>query len=222
MNELIVSLHFVKSGNGPSVLLIHGNGETHHIFDTLSKQLQNAYTVYAIDSRNHGDSPKSDDYCYEIMAQDTSVFIQSIIKEPVNIIGFSDGAIIATMMALNHPELIKKMMLLGMNLSPNDFKSENLEYLQTLFKKTQDPLVELMLTSPQIPLETLSKINIPILIVSGENDLFKDELFVSLTNTLPDAKQLIMMGHDHSSYVIDNDILWPYVESFFSTDDTIG
>ena len=47
-------LYYEKYGEGQPFLLVHGNGETHEIFDVLIPELAEHYTVYAIDSRGHG------------------------------------------------------------------------------------------------------------------------------------------------------------------------
>jgi pimeloyl-ACP methyl ester carboxylesterase len=55
------ALFYEKSGAGSPVILLHGNGEDHHIFDALAAKLESGFTVYSVDSRNHGQSEKTDD-----------------------------------------------------------------------------------------------------------------------------------------------------------------
>jgi predicted esterase len=45
------ALFYEKSGAGPPMILLHGNGEDHHIFDKLSAKLENDFTLYSVDSR---------------------------------------------------------------------------------------------------------------------------------------------------------------------------
>ena len=47
---------YEKTGQGKPVILIHGNNEDHHIFDTLVETMSKYHTVYAMDSRGHGES----------------------------------------------------------------------------------------------------------------------------------------------------------------------
>ena len=49
-------IYFEKTGNGKPLILIHGNKEDHHIFDGVIPLLENDFTVYAVDSRCHGES----------------------------------------------------------------------------------------------------------------------------------------------------------------------
>ena len=138
-----IDLFYKKSGNGAPLLLLHGNGEDHTIFDVLSEKMQKHFTIYAIDSRNHGQSSKTTDFSYQTMAEDISQFITALDLKDVSIVGFSDGAIIATMLELEHPNTFKQMVLLGINLKPSDFKEENLAYLSAEYEKTKDPLLKL-------------------------------------------------------------------------------
>ena len=49
-----IELFYEISGQGRPLILVHGNGEDHHIFDALVAKLKNHYTCYCIDSRGHG------------------------------------------------------------------------------------------------------------------------------------------------------------------------
>lgn len=209
-----IQLNYTKHGNGFPLILLHGNGEDHHIFDKLGKLLKEDYTVYAIDSRNHGESSKTDDYSYASMAKDLKEFIKILKLKEVSIVGFSDGAIIALTLAIDNPKLFRKMVLLGVNLQPSDFKEEYIKELLGEYKKTENPLLKLMLEQPNIELKQLRNVTTPTLIVAAEYDLFKPELYSSMVKTLPNAELIIMPGHNHDSYVIGQDILYSHLRDF--------
>ena len=79
-----ITLYYEKTGRGEPLILLHGNGEDHTIFDVVSKQLSQKYTVYAIDSRNHGKSEKTAELHYEDMADDVTAFIRELqIERPI-------------------------------------------------------------------------------------------------------------------------------------------
>ena len=73
-----VRLHDEVSGQGPAVVLLHGNGANLHFFDALTALLEPWYTVYRLDSRRHGKSEKTKEISYDLMAQDTAAFIQAL------------------------------------------------------------------------------------------------------------------------------------------------
>ena len=65
-----VRLFYEKQGTGKPLILLHGNEENHRIFDEAIELLKKHYTVYAVDSRGHGQSDKVLEYHYLDMAKD--------------------------------------------------------------------------------------------------------------------------------------------------------
>lgn len=209
-----VTLHYQLEGTGEPLILLHGNGEDHTIFEPLTKKLAEKFSVYAIDSRNHGQSSKTDDFSYQSMAEDIVAFIEKLDLKNVSLVGFSDGAIIAALIEINKPKTFNKIALLGINLKPSDFKPENLAYLKEEYAKNNDPLFKMMLEEPNIELESLKNINCPTLLVKAEDELFNDSLYEGMMKTLPNAQLLTMKGHDHASYVVESDALYSDLINF--------
>ena len=211
-----VPLFYKCTGSGRPLILLHGNGEDHSIFDSLATRLADDFTIYAVDSRNHGLSGKTGDYSYRTMSEDIYAFIVALGLGKAGLLGFSDGAIISLMLAMNHAEIVLRMALLGVNLCPEDFTEESYRYIRDTYEETKDPLFRLMLEEPQIELDSLCDLAVPTLLVAGENDIYKPSLYTDLAKTLPDARLKIMPGHDHSSYIIGSDILYPDLSDFFT------
>lgn len=211
-----VTLFYTKRGTGTPMLLLHGNGEDHHIFDTLAARLSEMFTVYAVDSRCHGASGKTDTLTYADMTQDLVALIGALGLGTVDIVGFSDGAIVALMLAMQKPACVRRMALLGVNLSPADFTEENLAYLKEEYAETGAPLVRLMLEEPNLALSDVAKVQAPTLLVAAEHDLFRPELFTAMERAMPHARLLIMQGHEHESYIKGSDLLFPDLQVFFT------
>ncbi|MBD8346963.1 alpha/beta hydrolase [Dysgonomonas sp. HGC4] len=209
-----ITLNYTKLGKGDPIILLHGNGEDLHIFDPLVDRLKLHFTVYAVDSRNHGDSTKTKDWTYEAMVEDIFQLIEKLQLKKVSIVGFSDGAIIALLLAIKHRDLFYKMVLLGVNLKPTDFKKNIYKSLVDEYEKTQDPLVKMMLEQPNIELEELKNIETPTLVVSAEYELFYRKGFKDMVKIMPNAKLKIIKNHDHGSYIINEAILYPDLIEF--------
>lgn len=209
-----ITLNYTKVGKGDPLILLHGNGEDLHIFDSLIDKLKLNFTVYAVDSRNHGDSTKTKDWTYEAMAEDIFQLIEKLRLKKVSIVGFSDGAIIALLLAIKHRDLFYKMVLLGVNLKPTDFKKGIYKSLVDEYEKTKDPLVKMMLEQPNIELEELKNIETPTLVVSAEDELFYRKVFKDMVKMMANAKLKIMKNHDHGSYIINTDVLFDDLVEF--------
>lgn len=85
------SLFYEKWGTGHPIILLHGNAETHHIFNRTAEILSNHFTVYAIDTRGHGESSSVPAFHYNEMADDIYHFITILHREKPILYGFSDG-----------------------------------------------------------------------------------------------------------------------------------
>lgn len=210
-----ITLFYEKTGTGYPLVLIHGSGEDHHIFEKLTERLKEHFTIYAFDSRNHGKSSKTDDYTYESMAEDYRQSIEELGLEQPLLVGFSDGAIIGILIETIQPETFKRMALLGLNMCPHDFQDEIIQYLEAEYKETKDPLLNMMLTQPSITYQQLSEIKTPSLVVFAEDDLFKPEMIDTILKSMPNATLKTVEEHDHGSYIINEDILYPDLMQFF-------
>jgi len=90
-----IELYYEQYGMGRPLILLHGNGEHHTIFQEAIAILAHHFTIYALDSRGHGNSSKVKTLHYEDMADDVYQFIDTLQLEKPILYGFSDGGIIA-------------------------------------------------------------------------------------------------------------------------------
>ncbi|MGR3812158.1 alpha/beta fold hydrolase [Jiulongibacter sp. NS-SX5] len=87
-----MKLNFRKIGEGKPVVILHGVfGSSDNLFTVSKKLAENDLAIYALDARNHGQSPRSNELNYEVMADDLHEFlVDENIENPV-IIGHSMG-----------------------------------------------------------------------------------------------------------------------------------
>ncbi|KAI8370917.1 Alpha/Beta hydrolase protein [Blakeslea trispora] len=114
--ELSFDKHAIKSSQDSPLLICHGLFGSKKNWSSLAKALSSRLgrEVYTIDLRNHGDSPHSEEHTYEAMTTDLAEFISKHnIKAPV-LLGHSMGgkAVMAT--ALQHPDLVSKLIVVDM------------------------------------------------------------------------------------------------------------
>ena len=65
-----MQLNYRKYGNGNPLLILHGLFGSSDNWQSLGKKFSEDYQVYLIDLRNHGHSPHSKEFTYELMAED--------------------------------------------------------------------------------------------------------------------------------------------------------
>jgi pimeloyl-ACP methyl ester carboxylesterase len=208
-------LYYEVSGAGPALILIHGNGESHFIFDKLIEALNSDFTVYAVDSRGHGKSEKTRVFHYSDMAEDFAEFIRlNKIEKPL-IYGFSDGGIIGLLLAIKYPALISGLIASGANTRPEGVKPKWLLLFKLLYIFKRSPLIKLMLTEPDISAATLSQIKLPVLITAGSRDMIKDSETKLIAEAIPNAQLKIFKGKGHADYIIHSDFMAEVIREFY-------
>ena len=211
-----VSLHYAVVGEGRPVVLVHGNGETHDLFDTEIRRLADAaYRVYAPDSRGHGANEPLEEYHYTDMAEDMFCLIRELGLERPALYGHSDGGIIGLLLAIRHPDALGVLAVSGTNLSPDGIDPSFIREFTEINKKRPDPLITLMLTEPDIAPEELGGIAIPVLVTVGEHDLILPSEAQKIAAGLPHAELKIIEGADHGSYIDGSEVMGELLIQFF-------
>ncbi|MCL2295961.1 MAG: alpha/beta hydrolase [Methanomassiliicoccaceae archaeon] len=212
-----VDIHYISDGTGAPVLLLHGNGEDHRIFDRLIEDLKKNNKVFAVDTRGHGKSEKVDFFHYSDMVEDIVAFIRELgIERPI-LYGFSDGGIVGLMLAAKHPEVLSGLIASGVNLTPKDLKLSfrTVIRLKNAFKK--DPLLELMLNEPLITDEDLERIEIPVLMTIGEKDIVPVSHAEHIAGKIPRGSMTVVPKEDHGSYIVHSEKLFPLISDFIES-----
>lgn len=119
-----IDLYYEEYGSGTPLVLLHGNGEDHTTFSVLGEALRHRFHIYAFDSRGHGLSSSVSEYHYADMATDIAKALETLFDSPVDILGFSDGGVIALFLGIWFPKLIRRMILCGSNYHPYGIKQE--------------------------------------------------------------------------------------------------
>ncbi len=211
-----VCLRYAAAGSGRPVVLVHGNGESHDLFETeISQQTAAGFRVYAPDSRGHGASEPVTEYHYADMAEDMYQFIRALGLRSPALYGHSDGGIIGLLLALRHPGALHMLAVSGTNLSPAGLIPDFLAECRAMNEKNPDPLITLMLTEPHIDPEMLAQITIPVLVTVGEHDLILPEETQTIVSHLPHARLVTVQGADHGSYIDHSEIMGSLLLDFF-------
>ncbi|WP_100488415.1 alpha/beta fold hydrolase [Sporolactobacillus pectinivorans] len=209
-----VTLFYEKSGNGPSLILLHGNGETHRIFNKTIRRLSESYTVYAIDSRGHGESETVKDISYQLMTDDIACFIKKLqIDRPI-LVGFSDGGIVGLLLAGQYTGLLSKLIVCGANLNPSGIRSNYLFLFRLAYLITRDRKIGLMLREPDISADDLKKVKLPVLVLAGSKDLIKADHTRYIAEHLPNSTLQLLDGENHTSYAVHSEKLYRTILPF--------
>ena len=196
-------LYYEKHGEGRPLILLHGNGEDHTIFDRALPLLEKSFCCYLVDSRSHGQSEEGELH-YESMATDMFCFLEMLDLRDTIFYGYSDGGIIGLLTA-SRTERISTLIVSGANLTPSGAKLWVRLQLWASNLCEPDPKKELMLTEPWITDDVLARIKACTLVLAGSRDVIREEETLHIAETIPGAELQILEGEDHGSYIVHSE-----------------
>lgn len=196
-----IRLYYEKTGQGRPLVMVHGNGEDHTIFDEAVRELRGEYTCYCLDSRCHGNSTDTAELHYRDMATDVILFIRALGLQDVIFYGFSDGGIIG-LMAASRCEQITTLIVSGANTSPKAVKLWLRLAIRASYLRSKDKKLALMLREPDIADEELRRIRASTLVLAGSGDLIPEKETRHIASLIPGAELQILKGEDHGSYIV--------------------
>ncbi len=126
-----MELNFKSFGQGDPIIILHGLFGTLDNWQTIGKKLAEDYLVYLVDLRNHGKSPHHEPMDYPTMAQDLQKFMEANWIYEANVIGHSMGGKVAMQLALQHPDLVKKLIVV--DIAPKKYQGGHQEIFDALF-----------------------------------------------------------------------------------------
>jgi pimeloyl-ACP methyl ester carboxylesterase len=224
-----IVIYYETYGKGEPLLLIHGNGGSIQSMANQIPYFAADYCVIAADSRAQGKSTDpSDSLSYEMMADDMNALLEALHFDSAYVIGWSDGGIIGLLLAIRHPEKVRKLAVTGANIRPDSTAVANADILSMrqqvnqLTNVKQDPLlknqlklIRLMIDQPNISQEALRSIHCPTLVIGGDHDIIKPAHTLEIFQSIPKGYLWILPGSGHSTLVDFKDDFNQQVGRFF-------
>jgi pimeloyl-ACP methyl ester carboxylesterase len=205
------------SNKVPVVLLHGGLGHSGNWGHQLPALLAAGHDVVSIDSRGHGRSTRdARPYRYELMAMDVCAVLDELRLERVALIGWSDGACTALMLARQAPERVAGVFFFGCNMDPSGakpfeatpvidrcFARHMKDYAQLSATPDQfDAFVQavstMQKTQPDWSARELAQVSVPVTVAQSEHDEFiKREHSAYLARHIPGAQWVLLEGVSH-------------------------
>jgi pimeloyl-ACP methyl ester carboxylesterase len=209
---------YASHGFGAPVILLHGGlGHSGNWGYQVPALVAAGYRVVLIDSRGHGRSTRDTrPYTYELMASDLSAVMDELHLEKAALVGWSDGACTALVLASTAPARVAGVFFFGCNMDPSGTKEfeftpvigrclnrHKQDYAQ--LSATPDQFDEffgavglMQSTQPNYSAQDLAQIKVPVTIVHSEFDEFiKREHAEYLAQSIPDAEFILLPGVSH-------------------------
>lgn len=118
-----VALNHRISGQGEPLILLHGLFGSLENLGGIARRLEDGWQIHALDERNHGSSPHTDDMDYPAMAEDVVAYLDARGIEKASLLGHSMGGKVAMQVALKHPERVQSLIVA--DISPVTYKAHH-------------------------------------------------------------------------------------------------
>jgi pimeloyl-ACP methyl ester carboxylesterase len=203
---------------------LHGGFGTVEDFASQTPELAKHFRVVAFERPGHGHTAdNAEPFSFATMAAYTVDFIEALKLGATNLVGWSDGAITALLVAISRPNLVKRLVSVSGLFDTNAQSLEDLNWTRSLtpesFRKNMAPLVRrydevspdgpahfpivlektkrLWLNEPNIAKEELAKIGAPTMVMAGDRDAIPIEHTLELFRSIKGAQLCIIPGTTH-------------------------
>jgi pimeloyl-ACP methyl ester carboxylesterase len=113
-------LAYLDAGSGPPVVLLHGGGLDHRLWDDQVAALAGEFRVLAVDARGHGwSSTPTRPFRHD---EDLAVLLDRLDLGPAALVGLSMGASTALDTAAERPDLVRAVVVVGAGAATTDFR----------------------------------------------------------------------------------------------------
>lgn len=204
--------------SGQAVVLLHGGLSATEDWDKyILPAVESSFHVFAYDRTGQGrTSDQVGSLHFSFQTREAIAYLEDVVKEPAHLIGWSDGGIIALMVAMERPDLVLSVIAIGANYH---YKSggESIELweisdedrLEHAQRSPDEPgaldskvarMWKIWNTEPTLSKEDLSKITCPTLIMASDDENFSFAHITSMYEAIPLGQLAIVPGTSH--YVI--------------------
>jgi pimeloyl-ACP methyl ester carboxylesterase len=235
---------FDTAGEGDPLVLMHGGLVTNDTWAAQMPAFAERFRVIAPERRAHGHTPDVEGPLnYNDMATDTIGFIETVVKEPAHLVGWSDGGVVGLLVAIARPDLVRKLVVISANFKPGalagvaeaqeslgaDPDDPSLEMFRSLYSASSPDgpehwpiifakMVEMISTQPDIKPDGLARIKSPTLVISSDDDMVTLEHTLELYRAIPGSELAVVPGTSHALVFEKADLVNRLVLDFLKND----
>lgn len=123
-----VELYYEIHGDGPPLIMLHGGVTPSEMFGAPLAEMAKAHKVIAVHARGHGLSKDSNrPWSFEVFADDVAAVMGHLGIRKASVMGYSSGALVALQVAIRHPELVDKLIVISTAFRTDGYYPEVLE-----------------------------------------------------------------------------------------------
>lgn len=230
-----MKLWHAERGSGTPFVLLHPGGVDSRALDPLVAELEDTYLVRTPEQRGHGHTADVEGpLSFAAMAADTVEFLEATGDGPVHLLGHSDGAIVALCTALARPDLVRTLVFAGAVWNhegwlPGVLDGEPPAFLGDAYAEVSPdgrehwPVVvgklsAMHVTEPALTLDDLRGLDVPTLVVVGDDDEVRFDHAIAMYEALPDGEFAVIPRSTHGFPVEKPALFARLIRDFHATD----
>ena len=218
---------------GEALLLLHGGlSQTSHFDQSVLPAIEDNFHIFGYDRTGHGFTGDRDGSMhFQFQYEEAVAYLEDVVKEPAHLIGHSDGAIIALMVAMHKPELVKSVVLFGglfhfsgtlpMPEFDGYISQEDLdEYAATspdgpgTLEAKIRKMFSIWYSEPAYTVEDVKKIQCPALVLVGDDDVISHHHTIEMFEALPQGQLAVIPGTSHQANKEKPEIFQMFIREF--------
>jgi pimeloyl-ACP methyl ester carboxylesterase len=206
-------------GEGQPVVLLHGAFAGASSWSAQAPALARAgYKVHVPERRGHAHTPDIEGpLTYDAMADDTVAYLDGVVGGPGHLVGWSDGAVVALLVAQRRPDLVDRLVLIGqyynssgkvtgglvdqlsagsdqvmkfLRAEYDQVSPDGPEHFPVVYAKT----LRMLATEPELDLPSLAVVAAPTLVLQGDRDEVTLEHGAAVAAALPQGRLAVLPG----------------------------
>jgi pimeloyl-ACP methyl ester carboxylesterase len=228
-----------EGGDGEPLVLLHGGAVDARFFGPNIEAFTARFHTFTPDLRGHGHTADVDGpFAYAALAQDTIELIETAVGGPTHLLGHSVGAGVALHVALQRPDLVRKLVLIsaafhhsglistdeidvdqvvaGYGAAYGEVSPDGADHYPVVVRKT----VELDLREPAMTVSDLAGVTVPTLVMASDDDMVTLEHTLALYRGITNAELAIIPGTSHFLTQEKPELTTLIAADFLATDQT--
>jgi pimeloyl-ACP methyl ester carboxylesterase len=235
-----LKMYYETQGNGRPLLLLHGGLTTIDIsFAKMRPALAKRWTTIAIEQQAHGHTADIErPLAYEQMVEDTAAVLKHLNVAEADLFGWSDGGIVALGLAARHPNLVRKVAIIGAGYNA---EAETPEFKKRMAALRADDArmapfreahAKIAPTPGSWPVlidkvkamyfafagwseDEMRALKAPLLVMLGDADFTRPEHALELFRMVPNGRLAVLPGSDHSAPITRSEWVTAMLIDFF-------
>ena len=219
-----VKTWYETEGQGDPLVLMHGGLVGNDFWGAQREVLAADFQLFLPERRAHGHTPDVEGpLSYYDMAKDTIDFLTTVVGKPAHLVGWSDGGNVSLLVAIERPDLVRKVVVVGANYLPSseiagldalpdslDPDSPDLAMFRGFYEAASPDgpghwpdyiakMKQMWSTEPRISTDDLGRITARALVAVGDDDMIPVEHAAEMYRSITNSELAVIPGTSHAA-----------------------